>query len=174
MQFNVAQQLKGPIGSVRQVKVDDAVPASQGSGTERVVGTLTFLRTDRSILVTGHMETETSAICSRCLTEYPQAAGFDIEEEFFPSVDIMTGAPLPPPEEGSFTIDEHHILDMQEAARQYTLLSFPMKPLCKSDCRGLCARCGANLNESPCSCAEPRDARWAPLKKLLARTQSRN
>ncbi len=175
MQFNVAQQLKGPIGSVRQADVDDVVPASQGSGTERVVGTLTFLRTDRSILVTGHLETETSAMCGRCLTGYPQAVAFDIEEEFFPTVDVTTGARLPlPEEEGAFAIDEHHILDMREAVRQYTLLSLPMKPLCKSDCRGLCARCGANLNEQPCGCSEPRDARWAPLKKLLAHAHSRN
>lgn len=172
MQFNVAQQLKGPIGSIRQVVVDDAAPAGQGSGAERVVGALTFLRTDRSILVTGHLETETGATCGRCLEGYRQLAALDIAEEFFPTVDVMTGIRLPVPEEDAFTIDERHILDIQEAVRQYILLSLPMKPLCKSDCRGLCARCGANLNERPCDCAEPRDARWAPLKKLLAQSLS--
>jgi len=162
---NVAQQLKGLIGSVRQVEVDDVVPASQGSGTERVVGTLTFLRTDRSILVTGHLETETPATCSRCLTDYPQAAAFDIEEEFFPLVDVTTGARLPlPEEEGAFTIDERHILDMREAVRQYTLLSLPMKPLCTSDCRGLCARCGANQLPHPTRRAAMRHPQCPPAE----------
>jgi uncharacterized protein len=33
-------------------------------------------------------------------------------------------------------------------------LSFPVKPLCREDCAGLCARCGADLNENPCGCEE--------------------
>lgn len=173
IQFSVAQQLKDPIGSVRRYTLDDAIPASEGEGTQRVTGEVVLLRTGRSILVTGHLETGLPATCSRCLTSYAQATAFDLEEEFFPTVDVVTGARLPSPAgEGAFTIDGHHILDLQEAVRQYTLLDLPMKPLCKPDCRGLCARCGAALNEGPCGCVEPGARRWAPLEKLLALSRS--
>ena len=47
-------------------------------------------------------------------------------------------------------------------------LSIPMKPLCSSNCKGLCPLCGVNLNIEKCSCKnEKTDPRWDPLKKLL-------
>jgi len=45
---------------------------------------------------------------------------------------------LPPPDEaGCFTIDEHQVIDLTEAVRQYALMAVPMKPLCREDCAGL-------------------------------------
>ena len=47
------------------------------------------------------------------------------------------------------------------------ILSIPMKPLCKEDCKGLCPICGANLNYEQCNCKkEITDPRWEPLKRL--------
>jgi uncharacterized protein len=46
-------------------------------------------------------------------------------------------------------------------------LNIPMKPLCRPDCRGLCPRCGTDLNAGTCACAEPAvDPRWAALAAL--------
>jgi uncharacterized protein len=46
-------------------------------------------------------------------------------------------------------------------------LSIPLKVLCKDDCKGLCPRCGINLNDTSCSCdTTDTDPRWAPLSKL--------
>jgi uncharacterized protein len=92
----------------------------------------------------------------------------NIEEEFSPTTDVVSGAVLPLPEEpGSFTINEHHVLDLAEAVRQYALLTLPMKPLCREDCAGLCSSCGHNLNQGPCDC-QPQivDPRWSKLKEL--------
>ena len=85
-----------------------------------------------------------------------------------PTIDINTGAKLPEPDEtGSFTIDEHHILDLTEAIRQYRVMALPMKPLCREECAGLCPTCGKNLNTGPCDCpANEIDPRWAKLLKL--------
>jgi uncharacterized protein len=92
----------------------------------------------------------------------------NVEEEYVPSVDVQTGAALPPPEDaGAFTIDERHSIDLTEAIRQYALLTVPMKALCKQDCAGLCPRCGQNLNQGKCDCpAEETDPRWARLNEL--------
>lgn len=49
----------------------------------------------------------------------------------------------------------------------FALLSVPMKKLCKEDCKGLCPKCGKDLNEGPCSCNDiPFDGRWLPLNEL--------
>jgi uncharacterized protein len=42
----------------------------------------------------------------------------------------------------------------------------PLAPLCKEDCQGLCLYCGADRNETPCTCQVPTDARWATLDGL--------
>ena len=92
-------------------------------------------------------------------------SGADLEAE---SV-INTGASVPSFElEEGLRIDAHHVLDLGEAVRQSALASLPMKPLCHSDCAGLCPHCGVNLNEVRCQCQEDEgDPRWAPLRQLL-------
>jgi uncharacterized protein len=65
----------------------------------------------------------------------------------------------------SFYLDER--IDLSQMTVEQIVLALPMKPLCKPDCRGLCALCGANRNLASCDCApEDTDPRWAPLKTL--------
>ena len=67
-----------------------------------------------------------------------------------------------------FIIDEHHVLDLSEAVRQYALVVIPMKPVCREDCAGLCPGCGCNLNREQCNCpSQPADPRWLELTKLV-------
>jgi len=118
-----------------------------------VQGEVGLTRTDRGILVKATLHTEVKVSCSRCLGLFDCPLALNIEEEYFPTVDVVSGTPLSFPEEpGCFTIDEHHILDLTEAIRQYGLLAMPMKPLCREDCAGLCPSCGHNLNQGTCSC----------------------
>jgi len=168
MQINVSQQLKAAIGSIRNYEVDDAIDIEGCNYT--VKGTVSLMRTDQGILVKGTLNTGSELTCSRCLTLFDCPLTLDIEEEYYPTIDIITGAPLPPPDDpGSFTIDEHNILDLTEAIRQYTLLAIPMKPLCRQDCAGLCPTCGTNLNQAQCDCPpEPADPRWAKLRELIS------
>jgi uncharacterized protein len=56
---------------------------------------------------------------------------------------------------------------LEDAVREQVLLSLPDRSLCREDCKGLCLHCGANLNETSCSCGEENvDPRWAALKGL--------
>lgn len=48
-------------------------------------------------------------------------------------------------------------IDLKPHAWEELVLAYPAKFLCREDCRGLCARCGANLNEGPCACAPEAD-----------------
>lgn len=58
------------------------------------------------------------------------------------------------------------VLDLTEALREELLLALPRFVECRPDCRGLCPRCGANLNDSPCGCATATDPRWDALRTL--------
>jgi uncharacterized protein len=56
---------------------------------------------------------------------------------------------------------------LEDALREQVLLALPLKAVCREDCKGLCPHCGKNLNEGPCSCAEPvDDPRWSALKEI--------
>lgn len=58
-------------------------------------------------------------------------------------------------------------IDLKEDVRDYAVLAIPMKKLCKEDCRGLCYKCGRNLNDGPCGCEKKEiDPRWEPLLEL--------
>ncbi|MBA7507361.1 hypothetical protein ES706_06080 [subsurface metagenome] len=166
MQINVSQQLKAPIGLRRSYEVSEIINIAGGSNM--VQGKVGLMRTHRGILVKGALHTEVEVTCSRCLSLFSRPLALNIEEEYFPIIDVSSGAPLSLPEEpGCFTIDEHHILDLTEAMRQYMLLAIPMKPLCREDCAGLCPSCGHNLNEGPCNCLpQGTESRSSGLSKL--------
>jgi uncharacterized protein len=165
MKINVAQQLREPVGSARQYAIDET-----GEDGFLIQGDLQLLRTNRSILVRGRIETSAREICSRCLNEFEHVLALDIEEEYFMTRDAASGLPFTPPTElGTFAVDENNLLDLGEAVRQYTLLARPMKPVCREDCAGLCPQCGRNRNYETCDCMPVRpDSAWAPLQELLS------
>jgi uncharacterized protein len=171
MQINVSQLLKENVGAIREYEIDEEVDLLGEGNKSHIKGECRLLRTNRSILTSCTLETKVGLRCSRCLRQFRHPLTIKFEEEFFPTIDILNGAPLPAPDEASsFTIDDHHILDLNEPIRQYTLTSLPMKSLCQADCAGLCQTCGKNLNEGQCDCpSEEIDPRWTALTKIKSR-----
>ncbi len=63
------------------------------------------------------------------------------------------------------------MLDLRSAVRENWLLSAPGFVQCREDCKGLCATCGTNLNESTCNCTPTKtDSRWDALLKHRSKT----
>jgi uncharacterized protein len=58
-----------------------------------------------------------------------------------------------------------HELDLRPAIREEWLLAQPRYVLCRPDCKGLCPRCGKDLNEKACDCPPQTDSRWDSLRK---------
>jgi uncharacterized protein len=170
MQINVAQLLKSAQGTTKIVQVDETYEDEAGQPLP-VRGELKLTLINQRILVQGRLVTQVPLTCSRCLKPFVCAIPLDIEEEYYPIIDIHTGEKLPPPDEsGAFTIDEHHELDLMEAIRQYKETAVPMKPLCCENCAGICPQCGKDLNEGQCDCPTTEiDPRWAELLKLKNR-----
>jgi uncharacterized protein len=153
MQLNVAQLLKSSIGTERNYRIDEDIEIE--SRKVRVVGEVKLIRTDRSILIKSALVAKIDIECVRCLEIFQCPIEIKFEEEFFPTIEVLTGLPYEVPEEqqpGYFIIDENHIIDLDEAIRQYTILGIPMKPLCKEECAGLCPTCGKNINQGCCNC----------------------
>ena len=173
MLYNVSQLMREPVGSTRtdQIDADIDIPAGSDHPT-RVTGRVDLIRTLSGVLARAGLSTDLTEMCSRCLQPATVPLQLAVEEEFIPTVDAVTGGPLPEPAEPTpFRIDEFHHLDLAEAVRQAALLEQPMAPLCRPDCRGLCPNCGADLNAGPCKCpAEPVDDRWAALRALKRET----
>ena len=168
MQYNVAQLLKEPTGASRQVAVDGGLELSGGLKAG-YFGKLEILRTHQGLLVRGKVHADVSLACGRCLNEFGHPAPLELEEEFFPLVDVSTGrrTELPWDSEG-ITIDSSHVLDVSEVLRQYTIAMQPIKPLCQDACQGLCLECGGDLNRQECECqTDAIDPRWGALAALL-------
>jgi uncharacterized protein len=181
LRFNVAGLLKEGAGAARDYRIDAPPNELAGSveGARPVAplrGELRGMRTPRSIFLRGRLQTRMVAECSRCLGEADVPIRFQVEQEFYPQVDVTTGHTLAIPDDDlGFTIDPTHELDLSELVRQHLLLELPMSAVCREACKGWCPTCGVNLNEEPCQCApEPEDPRLAPLRALLegAKTKS--
>jgi uncharacterized protein len=175
MQYNVAQLLKEPIGSTRSYQLEETFTGS-ARFADWANGSVHFLRTHQGILVSAELESQVTLACGRCLSEFTLPLTLHVEEEFFPMVDVVTGRRLPQPagSEGS-SIDANHTLDLTEVLRQCVITSQPMKPLCSSDCPGLCQQCGANLNQYHCNChTAQRDRRWGPWRNCFTINEIKN
>ena len=170
MRFNVGQLLKEPIGSTRRYAVEETFVPLDGGAEELLVGWVEFTRTDRGIWARGTLQIGVPCVCSRCLESYAQALPLEIDDQYYPLTDPHTGAPLPVSvlEEGGFSIDAQHTLDLREAVRQAVVSNLPMKPLCQPECRGICPECGASRNVSLCQCPEePAGSSRRPLLAFL-------
>lgn len=56
------------------------------------------------------------------------------------------------------------VVDLREAVREQWLLSVPRYAVCREDCKGLCPKCGTDLNLGACGCAPETDSRWNALQ----------
>jgi uncharacterized protein len=172
MRYNVSQLLKEHVGATRQYQLHQDIVELDPSlkPLTALNGTVDMLRTNEGILVRADLHTTVELTCSRCLAQFAMPIRFKMEEEFRPTVDIVTGARLPVTDEmdEATMIDANHLLDLSELVRQDLTLALPLVPLCRNDCRGLCPNCGTNWNESECDCSsETMDPRFQILRQLL-------
>jgi uncharacterized protein len=170
MIVNVSQLLKEPVGSTRTVTIEgEGYDAGAPLGVLTFTGHARLTRTPRSILVDGTFVTQAPAECSRCLEPAQVRLEITFAEEYFPSIDIHSGLPVPIPEEDGYRISANHLLNLGDAARDYAVMAMPIAPLCRPDCLGICPICGVTRNLTPCDHAdEPVHPQLVVLRELLA------
>lgn len=96
--------------------------------------------------IEGGMELTLQAGCDRCLTEVP----VDLKLEFDRVALMPGGKPTEAEDEAALT--EGYQLDTEAFVRNEILINWPVKILCREDCKGICPVCGQNLNMRDCGC----------------------
>ena len=129
-----------------------------------VVGDLTLESVVEGVLVTGSLSGDVTCRCARCLSEFGTALRVDVCELFAAPGHLED-------EEDVYRVAGEEI-DLEPMVRDEITLGLPLNPLCRNDCKGMCARCGRDLNEGACDCAEDTtDPRWAELDELRSRLE---
>ncbi len=103
--------------------------------------------------------TTLDAVCDRCGKAFPQEKTVPFR--------CMLAEELQNEDNDEIVLLEEGKVDAGDLARTAFILGMDTKTLCSEDCKGLCSRCGADLNLGPCSCKKEVDPRLAALAKLL-------
>ncbi len=110
----------------------------------------------------GRFDGTATDTCRRCLTDVQIPIAEEVHLLF---ADAGTEGSDDDPD--VYVIDARaHSLDLRPAIREEWLLAVPPLVVCREDCRGLCPRCGADLNQGACNCAPATDPRWDALRSI--------
>lgn len=123
-------------------------------------------------VLSARLEGEQTLACDRCLEpiRVPIAEDLDLLVLVDEPRSIEGEHELGEDELGVLHLDDE-VLDTEPLLIEQLQLAFPMKPVCRPDCKGLCPRCGADRNRGACDCAEAEvDPRWAALAALKERS----
>ena len=143
--------------------VDERVKLAQAVAVKGAVR-----RTGGGVGVNGHVETRVQVECDRCLkpVELPVSADFALEYVTGADYESSSAAALSE-EELSVSVFDGESIDVDEIVKEQILLAVPARTLCREDCKGICPKCGIDLNTGQCGCAEEEvDPRWAALSSF--------
>lgn len=160
LQYDLRDLARGPVETQAEVAAADPLFAGLDialAGPVRVGGRLQATGEDR-FYWHGTLHTVVKGECRRCLTPVSVPVAADIGALFAEdALDDPDAYPLPP---------HATEVDLRPAVREELVLAAPGYVVCREDCRGLCPRCGKDLNAGPCGCGPAADPRWRALADL--------
>jgi DUF177 domain-containing protein len=121
----------------------------------------------QEIRIDGHISARLEAACDRCLAKVGIPIESDFDLLYRPLSSIAREEEIEVPEdELAVGFYSGEGIELAEVVTEQVILSFPMKVVCKLDCRGLCPTCGANRNFERCTCfSQRKDSPFAFLKE---------
>ncbi len=126
----------------KEIEIEEEIPASSwelNSSNITFVNSILlkskFFRVRNEIIVQTQVTTHRDIVCSRCLQQTRQV----IEQSFTKNYKDS---------------EVRECLEINDDIREDILLDFPMQALCKQDCKGVCSRCGVDLNHQECNCQQ--------------------
>jgi uncharacterized protein len=129
--------------------------------------------TGTGFLVQADLSFEYEVNCGRCLERFSASGQVKMQEQY------MTRDTLH--ENDSFLNDDTvytftgDVIDLQESIREQVLFALPMSFVCGPNCKGLCVKCGRNLNQQTCNCSrETINPQFEKLRDLLSAKESEN
>jgi len=150
-------------GASKKLEFEEAPPEREPVAGVILEGNLSFngtlTNTNGILHLDGRLKAVYSSVCYRCLGAVKGSLDIKIKENFSNSADA---------EQADMYPYNDKLLDIDRALGDNIVLNLPMKQLCSADCKGLCGKCGKNLNEGQCSCGEDEiDPRMEGLAKYF-------
>ena len=109
----------------------------------------------------GNVSAVLHGVCDRCAGEFTR-------EEVFPIEAVLTNDPESDEMDGLWAFQlQDDCADLDDIITTTVVLNMDSQLLCRPDCKGLCCRCGRNLNLGPCDCKPEPDPRFAALQQLI-------
>ena len=112
-----------------------------------------------ALILEGEAVVNLDLVCDRCLKPF--------RREMRVPVEALMAEVLEDGENDDIILLDNGEVDLDEVFTTALVLGMDSKHLCAEDCKGLCGRCGANLNDGPCGCKPDVDPRLAALAQLL-------
>ncbi len=150
-------------GETRELKINDSVVLDDDFD-------VTFLESPRIegsvVNMSGYIELSASltakyeTACARCLKPIKGELVLDLKYPIAETLENM--------DNDEYIISENGFINLSELVRENIILNLPMSHLCHEDCKGLCSKCGADLNLGDCGCVRvEKDPRWSALEHFF-------
>lgn len=164
-------RVRGPLEGVKTALARlTASPVTADLRAESVV---------EGVLVTGRVTGTADVQCARCLASFATEIDVEVCELFVgPGHEPAEGGVqrsrrgdssadgLRAPQEEFYELSGTE-MDLEPMLRDALALNLPLNPVCRAECKGICSRCGADLNQGECGCSQDDiDPRWAALSAI--------
>ncbi len=120
----------------------------------------------QDVRVVGHLATKMEIACARCLDPVIHSVSRDFDLLYRPlGIDRKGDEVSINQAETEISYYDGDGVLLEDVLREQVLLALPIRTVCRDDCKGLCPKCGGNLNAGACTCNEQvEDPRWEALK----------
>ena len=141
--------------------LSDLVFGSCRPASEPVLASGSVRNTAGVLELTGEIRTTLHGICDHCAGPFTREISIPVHAVLVPEAELEQAE-----DEWVFGIHDG-CADLTDIVTTAFVLGMDSQLLCSPDCKGICFRCGKNLNEGPCGCRKEPDSRFAVLQQLL-------
>lgn len=153
-------------GEIRNISFSETILLPEGYSDNREVKTSVvgqIANIGGKFKFTGKIHAILTLICDLCLTPFEFELETDIEEIFSKVAD----------DENDYWLFSDKAIDLEPAVLSNIMLSMPMKSVCSDECKGLCSKCGHNLNDGECGCDRTYiNPKFEKLKALFEESEN--
>ncbi|MEU3249462.1 YceD family protein [Streptomyces sp. NPDC006997] len=162
------QRLSRTVDAPKDLGLQDVIGVPEGAPVELDLRLESVME---GVLVTGTARAHAEGECVRCLEPVQQELEAEFQEMFsYPDADDRGRVKAEPADDAEEDEDrlfiEDGLFDLEPVLRDAVVLALPMQPVCREDCPGLCAECGARLLDDPDHHHDAVDIRWAALQGI--------
>lgn len=150
------------------VDIEEPLSTEDVKLSSPVVSRLSINKVGSEIIISGRLRAAMDLQCSRCLKDFKRDLDIPVNVVYHPVEDVEAERHALRDDEMDMGFYKGDELDLQELIKEQVLLNGEMKPLCSDQCKGICPKCGTDLNTGQCNCGTKEiDPRLEVLKNFF-------